>query len=197
MAKSASRTDKNRLSGADWERAALAVIADRGVAELSVESLARELGVTKGSFYWHFPDRGALLEKALDRWQARYTSKVIDALASETDPRKRLEFLVTGTDKPEQAWRVHVALSASAQDPLIAKALARVSKQRIAYIEECFRALGASKERARQRSLLAYTAYLGFSHLKVEGPAELPTGKKRERYLRSVISLLLLPDPTA
>jgi hypothetical protein len=50
---------------------------------------------------------------------------------------------------------VHVALSASAHEPAVAKALARVSKQRIAYLEECFRALGASKERARQRAVLA------------------------------------------
>lgn len=191
MAPKASRTEKNRLSSDDWEKAALAVIAKRGVAELSVESLARELGVTKGSFYWHFEDRTALLKSALDRWQNRYTARIIDLLAMQTDPKKRLEFLVIDTDQSDEAWRVHVALSASAHEPAISKALARVSKQRIAYLEECFRALGASKEKASHRALLAYTAYLGFSHLKAEGPAELPTGKKRESYLRSVMETLI------
>jgi AcrR family transcriptional regulator len=191
MAAKASHADKNRLSSSDWEKSALAVIARRGVAELSVESLARELGVTKGSFYWHFEDRTALLESALDRWQTRYTAKIIDLLAAQPDPRKRVEFLVLEADRSDEAWRVHVALSASAHEPAVAKALARVSKQRVAYLEECFRALGASKERARQRALLAYTAYLGFAHLKVEGPAELPSGKKREAYLRAVLAALL------
>src|SRR5690606_7033358 len=58
-----------RLSAADWAQAALDVIAEQGVSAVAVEPLARRLGVTKGSFYWHFPSRDALLQAALERWE--------------------------------------------------------------------------------------------------------------------------------
>jgi len=181
----------NRLSPSDWEDAALDVIAARGVAAVSIEALARQLGVTKGSFYWHFTDRTALLSRSLLRWQVRYTGKVIEALESISDPRERLTRLIAGTDASSVAWRVHVALSASAHEVPVAEALARVSKQRIAYVEDCYRALGFSKDAARSRAVLAYSAYLGFLHLKLEGPAEVPTGAKRATYLRLVLNALV------
>jgi len=58
-----------RLSADDWARAALELIAEQGVAAVAVEPLARRLGVTKGSFYWHFRSRDALLQAAIERWE--------------------------------------------------------------------------------------------------------------------------------
>ena len=49
------RADRARLSSADWEAGALDLLAEQGVSAVAVEPLARRLGVTKGSFYWHFP----------------------------------------------------------------------------------------------------------------------------------------------
>src|SRR3546814_7480606 len=60
---------KGRLSAEDWAQAALDLIAEHGVAAVAVEPLARRLGVTKGSFYWHFQSRDALLQAALARWE--------------------------------------------------------------------------------------------------------------------------------
>ena len=57
----------SRLSAEDWAQAALDLIAEQGVGAVAVEPLARRLGVTKGSFYWHFPSRDALLQAALER----------------------------------------------------------------------------------------------------------------------------------
>ncbi|HXD37565.1 MAG TPA: helix-turn-helix domain-containing protein, partial [Rhodanobacter sp.] len=64
-----SKPERNRLSAEDWELAALQLIAEQGVGALAVEALARRLGVTKGSFYWHFRTREALLQAALERWE--------------------------------------------------------------------------------------------------------------------------------
>ena len=66
-AKSAERI--SRLTADDWAQAALDLIAEQGVAAVAVEPLARRLRVTKGSFYWHFPSRDALLQAALERWE--------------------------------------------------------------------------------------------------------------------------------
>ncbi len=58
-----------RLSRSDWLRAARLALLKRSIDSVSIERLARELGVTKGSFYWHFKNRAALLEALLKEWE--------------------------------------------------------------------------------------------------------------------------------
>src|SRR5690606_6204362 len=82
-----------RLSAEDWAQAALDLIAEQGVAAVAVEPLARRLGVTKGSFYWHFPSREALLQAALERWEHVEQEAVFGALERVPDPRERLRAL--------------------------------------------------------------------------------------------------------
>ena len=71
MAKSKKKATPRtpRLGAEDWIRAGLATLARRGVANVRVERLARDLKVTKGSFYWHFKDREALLDAMLETWR--------------------------------------------------------------------------------------------------------------------------------
>src|SRR5260370_14402155 len=71
-------TERSSPLGAEaWEKAALKAIADRGFSGAAIEPLAKKLGVTKGSFYWHFADREALIRAALKRWEKRSTEDVI------------------------------------------------------------------------------------------------------------------------
>ena len=63
---SAARTQLDRN---DWIEAAIEVLADQGVAGLRVEVLAKNFGVTNGSFYWHFNDRQDLLNAVLQEWK--------------------------------------------------------------------------------------------------------------------------------
>src|SRR5215218_10112516 len=95
-------TRSERLGPDDWTRAALLAIADNGAKNVSVERLARELGTTKGSFYWHFKDRPALIDAALERWERDFTDRVIEQLATIEDPRQRFRALLetTFTDQP-------------------------------------------------------------------------------------------------
>ena len=94
MADPAHKTDRpTRLSAEDWALAALDVIAEQGLAAVAVEPLARRLGVTKGSFYWHFPSREALLVAALERWEAMEQETVFGKLEAISDPRARLKAL--------------------------------------------------------------------------------------------------------
>ena len=68
---------RTRLKRQDWVDAALEAIADGGLAAVAVVPLAERLGATKGSFYWHFPSREALIEAALAAWEQTTTSAVI------------------------------------------------------------------------------------------------------------------------
>jgi len=67
----AKRLDEPTLTAADWAEAALQLIAEAGLGALTVETLAGRLGVTKGSFYWHFKGRSELLAASLRRWEHR------------------------------------------------------------------------------------------------------------------------------
>jgi AcrR family transcriptional regulator len=164
---------ETRLSAADWESAALEALADTGVTGVAIEPLARRLGVTKGSFYWHFADRDALLAAALRRWEESYTERIIAALADVREPRERLARLIGSVLVGGRSDRIHIAL-ATGQHPLVREALARVTGRRIAYLESCYVELGQRRNEAKRSALLAYAAYVGFVHLRIEAPKELP-----------------------
>ena len=82
---------KSRLSREHWIEAALDALGEGGVGAVAVEPLAARLGVTKGSFYWHFPSREALLVAALERWEAMEQETVFGKLEAISDPRARLK----------------------------------------------------------------------------------------------------------
>src|SRR4051812_38919077 len=85
---------RDSLHPDDWARAALEAMAEGGgVAAVKVETLAPTLGATKGSFYWHFADRSALILAAVELWEEAETEAIIDSLADVDDPRERLRRL--------------------------------------------------------------------------------------------------------
>ena len=123
--------------------------------------------------------REALLTATLARWEKQYTRRIIAILEAMATPHERLTWLIRASNSDDSWGRVHVALGSSIEEPAVARVLARVSKRRIAYLEECYRGLGSRKPRARQQALLAYAAYLGVLRLRVEGPGELPDARGR------------------
>src|SRR6266480_8135100 len=83
---------ENRLSVSDWMRVARLALLHSGPDGVRVEPLARSLGVTKGSFYWHFRDRRDLLEQLLVEWE-RETDLLTSALG-DADPLGRLPAII-------------------------------------------------------------------------------------------------------
>ena len=72
--------EKNRLSAGDWQQAALDALSEAGLQGIAIEMLARRLGVTKGSFYWHFESRDALIQAALELWESQEQELVFGKL---------------------------------------------------------------------------------------------------------------------
>jgi AcrR family transcriptional regulator len=70
------------LSRGDWVAVALGILADEGIEAVRITRLAVDLGVTRGSFYWHFKDRDDLLAALIAAWEARNTKALIDTLCS-------------------------------------------------------------------------------------------------------------------
>ncbi|WP_431775756.1 TetR/AcrR family transcriptional regulator [Streptomyces cucumeris] len=185
---------KRRLSARDWADAALTAIGEGGLAAVAVEPLAARMGATKGSFYWHFPHRDALIEAALARWEEISTEAIIAELEGEPDPERRLRRLFAEATASAADDTLEVSLLATANHPQVAAALGRVSDRRIGYLARLFTELGFPPEEARRRGLLAYTSYLGHTQLVHAVPRSLPADAERTRYLESVIATLLRRD---
>jgi AcrR family transcriptional regulator len=192
-----SRPDspRRRLTRDDWAAAALAAISEGGLAAVAVEPLAARLGTTKGSFYWHFDNREALLAAALDRWEQETTTDVGDRIrAASPDPVARLRLLITEVVAMARQDRIGLALLASAADPAVARALDRVTGHRLVIVEALFAELGFPPAAAGRRALLAYSSYLGHAQLSHTTPQRLPRDESARRaYLDDVITVLTTP----
>ena len=157
-----------RLSAEDWAQAALDLIAEQGVAAVAVEPLARRLGVTKGSFYWHFPSREALLQAALERWENVEQEAVFGTLERVPDPRERLRALFQMVAHEYQSHVIYSALLKALDHPAVQPVIDRVSKRRLDYLAASFRQAGLAREDALHRARLTYAAYVGFLQLNLQ-----------------------------
>jgi AcrR family transcriptional regulator len=170
----ATRLGEPTLTAADWAEAALQLIAEAGLGALTVAALATRLGVTKGSFYWHFQGRSELLAAALDRWEQRATLETIKGLSIVTDPRQRLQLMLDASSQAPRSRSLYAALAEAAEDPIVRQVLNRVASARIGYLEVCYRDMGLTPALAKARAVFAYAAYRGLLQLAHEAPGALP-----------------------
>ncbi|WP_309132385.1 TetR/AcrR family transcriptional regulator [Brevibacterium sp.] len=185
---------RKRLTADDWTIAALDAVAEGGLSAIAIEPLAVRLGSTKGSFYWHFSGRDALIVATLELWERLDTEEVIAEIAEVPVGVPRLRALLFGAveSRSERGARVELALQASAQHPLVAPLLARVTRRRLDYLAEQFTAIGFDADEARQRAQLAYTGYLGIAQLAHATPAEADLSPD---YLETMLDVLVSPAP--
>ena len=187
-------TRARSLTRDDWSQAGLAAMAAGGVRSIAVEPLAKTLGATKGSFYWHFRDRADLVRAVLERWEKEDTQRVIEGLESVDDPRERLRLLLTGilTRLPARPDTI-VALTGD-QDELVRSVLERVTARRIGFVAEQVESYGIPPGEASRRALLAYTSYVGFAMLARSAPGVLPVGDAVPAYVETMLAALLTGD---
>jgi len=170
-------TTRERLGEVEWVSAATRLLADDGIEAVRVEPLAAALGVTKGSFYWHFPDRRALLDAVLDAWEQRATSAVIAHVETAAGPpSERLSRLFALIGRSRRAPGVEHAIRAwGAIDPRARSVLARVDARRERYVRGLLRGLGLPVGVARRRARFLYLALIGeFTWVAHGGPPSGP-----------------------
>ncbi len=184
-------TRNARLSAEDWAQAALDLIAEQGVSAVAVEPLARRLGVTKGSFYWHFPSRDALLQAALERWEAVEQESVFGNLEKVPDPRERLRALFQLVGHEVKPHVIYSELLKALDHPAVQPVIDRISQRRLDYLVAMFRQAGMQRNDAVQRARLTYAAYVGFLQLSLQLQQPRMTSEEFETYLEHVISTLI------
>jgi AcrR family transcriptional regulator len=174
MAKSRKPAEpkQERLDAAAWIAAALEALADGGVESVRVEPLAKTLKVTKGSFYWHFADRRALLDAMLTYWAdgriAAIQSQVSGDKAGQESPTVillRLADLYTRHGN-SRGLAIELAIRAFARsDEGAAKAVRAVDTERLTHVMALFEKLGWPADDAQARAILFYSYLFGQSLL--------------------------------
>jgi len=191
MLQAVEKFERTRLSADDWEQAALDLIAAQGVSAVAVEPLARQLGVTKGSFYWHFPTREALLKAALERWEKQDIDALLNQVEPIADPRARLCELFRRTGREAKSHVIYSALLRALDHPIVQPVMARVSQRRMDFLTRAYRQVGMNRNIAAHRARLAYAAYVGFLQLALQLGMPRLEHAEFDAYVQHVIDTLI------
>jgi AcrR family transcriptional regulator len=152
----------DQLSAKNWLNQGLKTLAESGFTALKAEPLAKAMGVSRGSFYWHFADIGAFHAAILKYWREVAAEQIIadvEAAAANDNPLPLLLRRVFGERLTlENAVRSWATVDAAAKAAVLA-----IDRRRLGYVESQFRASGLSPEVARARAQILYWAFLSFA----------------------------------
>ena len=159
--KNASKSD-SKLNRDSWLRHALEIFRDEGIQSVTIKRLAADLGVTKGSFYWHFRDLADLHQCLLDYWLWNYneslhaTRKYLEGDPSDGLLAAMMKVREAGLDKYELALRAWAE-----QEPRVKKVVMKAYRSRIEFVSSFFRRLGFKGKdvEIRTRLLLCYMSW--------------------------------------
>ena len=148
------------LQRKDWIAAALARFSGHGSEAVCGEPLARELKVSKGSFYWHFRDRDELVEQILAAWEAGEVAWMDDAEADSA--ASRWARLVERTSDPRRI-RTEVAVREWARrDEGVAVRVAMIERKKAGLIADVLREVGFAPAAAESWSQIVLLVCLGW-----------------------------------
>ena len=180
------------MSGRDeWIGAAAQAMSDGGLEAVRVEAIARDLSVTKGSFYWHFKDRPALLEAVLERWEEAARSS-LEAAAAQPTPEQRIGSLFRQLARPTGGLSDAEVRAWARRERAVAERVAEMELRRVVFLKEQLSAMGASLVDAHRRAEAGYLAAIAW----LERASRTPWMKSDyAAFVRDVFRLLLQMNP--
>lgn len=138
-----------------WLRRAMEVLAREGKSKLSTESLAKDLGVTRGSFYHHFKNREDFVRSLLRFWASNFTAEIVSSIQSSSlTPEERVLHLMR-LIRDERIDRYDIALRGwAAEEPNVAEELRKVDEARYLFVRKLFEDLGFQGADLEERTRL-------------------------------------------
>ena len=174
-----AKANAKRLNQNDWLKGALKILRKSGIDSVKIVPLAKSLGVTTGSFYWHFADRPALYDALLDYWEKEMTDKAIAAArAFEGSPEERIwrlmeQVMDTGMAQYDLAiW--HWAQS----NKKVKEVFRRTVEKRFSFAAWMFEQAGFDQVQAKMRGRMMVVYMMGESTLVSENKTD------RKEFLR-------------
>lgn len=138
------KTNKNKgVSKGQWLAKALETLGTEGFEAIKIDRLAKQLGISRSGFYYHFKDRQDLLQHLLDYWADEYTAVITDSLdMKKLDAEKRL-FITMKMVKDRKLAQYDLAMTGWAKvDPLVNEIVKKVVTMRLDYVRLIFKELG-------------------------------------------------------
>jgi AcrR family transcriptional regulator len=158
----------DKLNRDHWLSAGLQALAVEGAEGLRIMSIAQQLGVTKGSFYWHFQNLDDYQSALLDEWEQRHTQQIIHYVEGRGgDALSKLRNLMSVTVSAD-ARLAQAIRSWANTNPKVKKALARVDQARLGYLVGLLSAFGWPTDKAETLARWSYCALIG--HFSLQGP---------------------------
>jgi len=160
-----------RLDSHAWIAAAFEALAAGGIDAVRVEPLAKALDITKGSFYWHFADRRALIDAMLGSWASGRIAAIRAHVAGASAPAAALrELAALYTHRANvRGLAIELAIRSLARsDDEAAKAARAVDRERLRQVAQLFAALGWPAADAQARAILFYSYLFGQSLLDAQ-----------------------------
>ena len=149
------KKESRGISKNEWLEAGLYVLGTASVAEISVEALAKTLGIAKSGFYWHFKNRREYLNQLLDYWYR----EIIEVIA-ENEQIKELEPVTRLTTAVEMIFRhdfvkYELALHQWATtDKRADQVMRKANRVRMEFAKAIFAELGFDEDEIEIRSML-------------------------------------------
>lgn len=188
-----------RLGRDDWLDAAFNAVVEGGFDAVRVLSLAQTLGVTRGSFYWHFTDHADLVAALLARWREREldsgrTLKYDPSKTAQAELERVLDFALAHAGADLENMRFELALRGlGRRDVGVATMLAEIDQTRLKLFEHRFERLTGDPKVAVDLAALFYLAIVGSYQAlaRPNNPAQL------ESYLKGLIAQYVIRRPTS
>ncbi|HTB27577.1 MAG TPA: TetR/AcrR family transcriptional regulator [Steroidobacteraceae bacterium] len=171
--------DPRALGRQDWIEAARRMLIAKGVERVRVDGLARTLKITRGSFYWHFPNRKALLDGLLEDWSVRNTAPFLAAAADErrSGEEKFRALVDIWLDESEYDPAYDAAVREWARTSArVANIVRRVDRRRLDLLANICSDLGYDPLEAEIRARITYFHQVGYYALGLK-----ESGRTRRR----------------
>lgn len=174
---SVTNSSSANLGADDWIEAAFDAMAEGGIDAVRIEPLAKRLGVTRGSFYWHFADRDRLYLAMLRKWRERASYMVYARLEREAEPAaSRLERLLAlpyASPRSTRAAAIELSVRLWARrDRRAARVVKLIDRVRLDYFQKLLLQHGLNEEESRKRAFLFYAALMAEALIITEDRAQ-------------------------
>jgi len=172
-----------RLSVDDWVQAGYEILAEEGIKALKIDRLCSRLGVTKGSFYWHFADIASYRDALVQAWgELRDEERRNFEALGDTPPRERLSQMMSALVSARH-WTLERAMREWARtDEVVAASVRAADLRVVAAVRQAYLDYGFSADDADVRAGATFAAGIGFLHLSGPRPSA-KAAARRERFL--------------
>ena len=167
----------------DWLEAGYTILAEDGLQALKIDRLCERLGVTKGSFYWHFTDMAGYRSALIESWaDQRGQEHRVHQDIGDKPPAERLSLLISTLVAPRH-WRLERAMREWARtDRSVAASVEAADRRVLRTVRQAFLDLGFAPDEADLRAHTTFAAGIGF--LQIAGGRTSPlSAAQRERFL--------------